>query len=379
MLTAYSDPAVLESSCNPNYSAADLLDGSAKTLYLYAPEGEQDRLRTLFSTVVMELISLVQASAATSKHPLDPPLLLALDEAANVAPIPNLAQVASTGRRSRTPAALDLPGRQPTHQRPWQRSADGLQQPQGEGHRRRYERPGDDQPDPRHNQQSETSGEGRASATTSTTYRDLAPANVIRELRPGEAMFLNAHLPRCDFTYGLTMQANSGVEADGPARNSWEKDTVAVGRPAHNGNAKCARADVEKPAPVILRPKRLLILCSLGVVGGLALLGGSLQPGPPPQREAIKRSAERRIVPAPPPQHVEEEVRDHSKKTAMHLHATADTPPSPPPALEPSPPPPSESAQAPKLIYQPQPDQTATAQPPASTRPPTSPSVEFGM
>jgi hypothetical protein len=45
-------------------------------------------------------------------------------------------------------------------------------------------------------QRSETAGEkGRASATEGSTYRDLAPANVVREARRGSALLVYGHLP----------------------------------------------------------------------------------------------------------------------------------------------------------------------------------------
>ena len=47
--------------------------------------------------MIHELLAVVYESAAATGRPIDPPLLLVLDEAANIAPIPNLDEVASTG------------------------------------------------------------------------------------------------------------------------------------------------------------------------------------------------------------------------------------------------------------------------------------------
>ncbi len=45
-------------------------------------------------------------------------------------------------------------------------------------------------------QRSETAGEkGRASATEGSTYRDLAPANVVRQAQRGSALLVYGHLP----------------------------------------------------------------------------------------------------------------------------------------------------------------------------------------
>src|SRR5204863_3512456 len=45
-------------------------------------------------------------------------------------------------------------------------------------------------------QLSSTSGaEGRRSMTESVAYRNLAPANLLREMRPGEGLLVYGHLP----------------------------------------------------------------------------------------------------------------------------------------------------------------------------------------
>jgi type IV secretion system protein VirD4 len=94
---AFADPRVRRACRAAKYTPAALLDGEPNTLYLCAPAHEQQRLRPLFSMMVRELISVVYESSALSGEPIDPPLLLVLDELANIAPIPNLDEVASTG------------------------------------------------------------------------------------------------------------------------------------------------------------------------------------------------------------------------------------------------------------------------------------------
>jgi len=45
-------------------------------------------------------------------------------------------------------------------------------------------------------QRSETAGKrGQRSATEGSTFRDLTPANVIREAQPGNALLIYGHLP----------------------------------------------------------------------------------------------------------------------------------------------------------------------------------------
>ncbi len=73
-----------------------LLDGN-NTLYLSAPAAAQRRLRGLFCALVTEIIAAAFERAARTGRPLDPRLLLMMDEAANIAPLPNIDEIASTG------------------------------------------------------------------------------------------------------------------------------------------------------------------------------------------------------------------------------------------------------------------------------------------
>jgi type IV secretion system protein VirD4 len=96
ILGAYLDPAVARSAEQSDIDATELLDGGAATLYITSPYLEQERLRPLFATVVRQVIAAAYAQVARSGQPLDPPLLLVLDEAANIAPVDDLATIAST-------------------------------------------------------------------------------------------------------------------------------------------------------------------------------------------------------------------------------------------------------------------------------------------
>lgn len=66
------------------------------TIYLCAPAHDQRRLRPLFSALAGEVLEEAMGLAARQGAPLDPPLLVVLDEAANVAPIGELDTLAST-------------------------------------------------------------------------------------------------------------------------------------------------------------------------------------------------------------------------------------------------------------------------------------------
>jgi type IV secretion system protein VirD4 len=67
------------------------------TLYLVAPAHEQDRLRPLFESLVQTVLRAAQDAYAATGRPLDPPLMLMLDEAAHIAPLRQLAGYAATG------------------------------------------------------------------------------------------------------------------------------------------------------------------------------------------------------------------------------------------------------------------------------------------
>ena len=66
------------------------------TLYLCAPAHDQRRLRGYFTALTQAVLSHAFATATKSGRPLDPPLLVVLDEAAHIAPLPELDGLAAT-------------------------------------------------------------------------------------------------------------------------------------------------------------------------------------------------------------------------------------------------------------------------------------------
>src|SRR6188472_82386 len=165
------------------------------------PLQEQERLQPLFSMLVQELLTLAYEKASVD-GPLDPPLLLLLDEAANIAPIPNLDAIASTaagqgiqlvsvfhdmaqvgtvyGRRAATivnnhRAKLLGIGISDLETLSWVSRVTGAAEV---------------------DQRSQSTGEqGRRSVTHGEAYRDLTPANVVREREPGSALLIYHNLP----------------------------------------------------------------------------------------------------------------------------------------------------------------------------------------
>jgi len=77
------------------FEPPDLL-GGPHTLYLCAPAHDQRRLRGYFSALTQQVLARAFAQATRAGKPLDPPLLVVLDEAAHIAPLPELDGLAAT-------------------------------------------------------------------------------------------------------------------------------------------------------------------------------------------------------------------------------------------------------------------------------------------
>jgi type IV secretion system protein VirD4 len=79
----------------PTFDPGELLAGT-DTLYLCAPAHDQRRLTPLFVGVLRSVLDSAYDQVARTRKPLDPPLLVVLDEAANIAPVPDLDTLAAT-------------------------------------------------------------------------------------------------------------------------------------------------------------------------------------------------------------------------------------------------------------------------------------------
>ena len=99
VLAAFADPGVLNATNRtPVIDPDRLLDGGNHTLYVCGPLHEQARLRPLFTALIEQTIARIYDRANRTDSRLTKPLLLVIDEAANIAPLPDLAQIASTAR-----------------------------------------------------------------------------------------------------------------------------------------------------------------------------------------------------------------------------------------------------------------------------------------
>jgi type IV secretory pathway TraG/TraD family ATPase VirD4 len=96
VLAPFEDPVVAASTESAEVDLQDLLL-SGGSLYLCGPSHEQQRVQGLFAALVSSAVAAAIQRVNDTGTPLDPPLLLVLDEAANIAPIRDLDTLASTG------------------------------------------------------------------------------------------------------------------------------------------------------------------------------------------------------------------------------------------------------------------------------------------
>ena len=95
LLRAYRSPRVQASARSCEITPERLLSGP-HTLYLIGDAHRSKLLRPLFMALLQELIDHAYHHATLRGGRLSQPLLLCLDELGNVAPLPNLAEIAST-------------------------------------------------------------------------------------------------------------------------------------------------------------------------------------------------------------------------------------------------------------------------------------------
>jgi type IV secretion system protein VirD4 len=202
ILEAYADPRVLERSKAATINPHEFLDGGSNTLYLSSTVREQRRLRPLFVALIQSVVQAAYERAAATGRPLEPPLLLVLDEAANIAPLPDLDVLASTGVGQGVQLLTVLQDLAQAHDRWGRDRAETIVN----NHRAKIIGAGTSDPrtlewlarllgDEELDQRSSTSGDGRHSETRSVTFRSMAPANIVRQGHPGSAVLVNGHLP----------------------------------------------------------------------------------------------------------------------------------------------------------------------------------------
>ncbi len=197
----WSDPGVAAASCGGGRIDLDWLLADCNTVYLCAPIEDQKRLAPAFGGLLNDLVAQTYRRVAATGRPLDPPLLVVIDEAGNT-PLRQLPEYASTlagigvllvtiwqslaqieatyGRNSATILTNHLTklfyaGLSDAS------TLQYVSQVLGETEVETRSR----------------SGErfGRGSTQVGTTNVAMAPVHVVRQMRPGDALLIHGTLP----------------------------------------------------------------------------------------------------------------------------------------------------------------------------------------
>lgn len=202
VLEAYADPAVSLSARRSQVDLGLLLAGGHHSLYICAPAHEQRRLQPVFSALVSQVLLSAYDRVALRGEPLDPPLLVVLDEAANVAPLAELDALAATAAGHGIQLVTVWQDMAQIVARYGSRAATVVN-----NHRAKVVLSGISDPatlehvstlvgDEEVSQDATTTdAEGRRSTTRSVTSRRLAPAADLRRIRPGQGVLVYGHLP----------------------------------------------------------------------------------------------------------------------------------------------------------------------------------------
>jgi type IV secretion system protein VirD4 len=202
VLDPFADPGAEPPPGTDEIDPAPLLDGGRHTLYLCAPSHEQKRLRPLFSTLVEQVVTAVYDRSSARAGPLDPPLLVVLDEAAAVAPLEDLDALAATGSGQGIQLVTVWQDLAQVTARYGARAASVVN-----NHRAKVLLSGVSDPATLE-QLSGLVGEsgaatesvtvddgGGRSTTESTSFRRLAPTDALRRIPPGHGVLVYGHLP----------------------------------------------------------------------------------------------------------------------------------------------------------------------------------------
>ncbi len=202
-LAAFSDPNVVASARASEIRPAALLTGN-HTLYLCGTAHEQGRLQGVFATLIQAVIEAAVQRASVSGRPLDPPLLLVLDEAANIAPLRDLDTLASTA----SGMGIQLVTICQDMAQLAARYGPDRARTVANNHRAKLILSGVSDPstlelmsgllgEEAYAQQSISaeSHEQRRTFTSSVGYRRLASTDELRRIRPGHGVLVYGHLP----------------------------------------------------------------------------------------------------------------------------------------------------------------------------------------
>jgi type IV secretion system protein VirD4 len=224
VLEAYADPLILSSAAVSDIDPGRLLGGGMPTLYICAPGHEQERLRPVFATLLQTIITAAYDMALWRGGTLDPPLLLVLDEAANIAPLRDLDTIASTAAGHGIQLVTVWQDLAQLRARYGEKAStvinnhraklvlSGISDPATLEYASRLIGDGDVA-----DHSFTVDPSGARSTTRSRRERRLAPDAELRRIRPGDGVLVYGHLPPARLRLRPWFEQRSGVR--GPPSN----------------------------------------------------------------------------------------------------------------------------------------------------------------
>jgi type IV secretion system protein VirD4 len=204
VVAGFSDPDVADSAAPaaPGIDPTALVDGSSGTLYCCAPAREQERLRPVFVALLRQVIDAAFERSSRAGRPLEPSLLVVLDEAANIAPLADLDTIVSTAAGHGIQLVTvwqDFAQIEGRYGRRWPTIVNN--------HRAKVLCPGSADPltldhmsaligeDETQHESRTVGDDGRWSRTETASLRRVAPSAMLRRLRPGHGAVVYGSLP----------------------------------------------------------------------------------------------------------------------------------------------------------------------------------------
>ncbi|HET9692672.1 MAG TPA: type IV secretory system conjugative DNA transfer family protein [Acidimicrobiales bacterium] len=203
VLGPFADPVVAAATAGCDVDVGRLVGGSG-TLYLCGPSHEQHRVQGLFAGLVATVVAAAVDAVHRSRAPLDPPLLLVLDEAANIAPLRDLDTLASTAAGlgiQLVTVCQDLAQLATRYGHDRARTI-------ANNHRAKLVLSGvcdlgtldlvsglAGEAAVRESSESADLRDGRRTRTTTVAYRRLVPTDALRRTPPGRGVLIYGHLP----------------------------------------------------------------------------------------------------------------------------------------------------------------------------------------
>lgn len=183
------------------FNGEDVGHTESRSLYLCAPTHEQRRLQPMFTALVNQVLDYGFELATRRAKPLSPGLLVVLDEAANIAPLSDLDSLASTGASHGIELVTIWQDMAQITAKYGTRAATVVN-----NHRAKVFLSGITDPETLEHASklagfkestvstTTANGHGQHSISRSPAPRQLAPADALRRIRPGEGVLIYGHL-----------------------------------------------------------------------------------------------------------------------------------------------------------------------------------------